>query len=291
MKATVIGPGALGCLFAARLTSAGITTTLVDHNRDRAARLGRLGLGIESDGVVRVVYPSVATEVPPRQDIVIILVKSYSTHMLKLPAGVPVLTLQSGLGNVETLCEMVGASNVLGGATNETSVLLGEGRVRHTSSGKTAIGAWTVCPVAPAAEALSAAGFAIEMTDAPGQAIWEQAAVDAGISPVSALLNVPNGKLLELREARELIRDLVVEAAKVAATEGYRFSRSLVERAEAACRASADHYSSMLQDVQAGKRTEIEMLSGEILRRGQAALLPTPRTRVIYQLIRGLEER
>ena len=81
------------------------------------------------------------------------------------------------------------------------------------------------------------------------------------------------------------------EAAKVAATEGYRFSGSMVERAEELCTATAENVSSMLQDIRAGRRTEIESISGEILRRATMASLPTPRTRVIYQLVRSLESR
>ena len=87
------------------------------------------------------------------------------------------------------------------------------------------------------------------------------------------------------------MRDLVVETAKVAATEGYKFGYSLVERAEEVCKETADNISSMLQDVRAGKRTEIDAISGEILRRAQLASLPTPRTRVVWQLVKGLEQR
>ena len=88
-----------------------------------------------------------------------------------------------------------------------------------------------------------------------------------------------------------LMRDLVVEAAKVALTEGYRFDQSLVELTEEICRSTASNISSMLQDIRAGRRTEIDMISGEIARRADLASLPTPRTRVITQLVRALETR
>lgn len=136
---------------------------------------------------------------------------------------------------------------------------------------------------------LQKAGFDAAVTEAPGSVIWEKAAINAGINPLTALLNVPNGVLLQRQETRQLMRDLVVEATKVAGAEGYRFGHSLVERAEQVCENTRDNISSMLQDVRKGKRTEIEAISGEILRRGQEALLPTPRTRVVYQLVRALE--
>jgi 2-dehydropantoate 2-reductase len=168
---------------------------------------------------------------------------------------------------------------------------LEEGRVRHAAPGRTVFGAWTSCPAELAYKVFRDAGFEVMLTDTPGQVIWEKAAINAGINPLTALLDVPNGRLLEMADVRQLLRDLVLEATKVAATEGYRFQQSLVEAAENLCRQTKDNISSMLQDVRSRKKTEIRAISGEILRRAQAASLPTPRTRVIYQLVRGLENR
>lgn len=291
MRVSIIGPGAMGCLFAARLAGGGIATTLVDYKTDRAGRLATSGVRVETSNGDLSSKPSVSTEVPTKQDLVIVLTKAYTTPMLKLPHGVPVLTLQNGLGNVEVLCQLVGSKNVLAGTTSEASTFLGEGHVRHTGSGVTKVGTWTSCPADVAVQALSRAGIKVERTDSPGQTLWEKVVVSAGINPLTALLNVPNGRLLELREARQLIRDLVVEAAKVAATEGYHFPYSLVERAEEVCRETGNNVSSMLQDVRAGRQTEIEAITGEILRRGELASLPAPRTRVVWQLLKGLERR
>lgn len=291
MRVSVIGPGALGCLFALRLANSGVNTTLIDHNAERAKRLSNLGIAIETERQTLTAKIPVVTEVPAKQDLIIVLVKAYATKDLILPSGVPVLTLQNGLGNVETLCEFVGSSLILAGTTSEAATLLEEGRVSHVAGGITRFGAWTSCPTEVAEEALSEAGFNCEVTDIPGQMIWEKVAISAGINPLTALLGVSNGQLLEMREARQLIRDLVVEAAKVASTEGYRFNYSLVELAEDVCKETSKNISSMLQDVRAGKQTEIEAISGEVLRRAEIASLPVPRTRVIWQLVRGLEQR
>lgn len=291
MKVAVIGPGAMGCLFAARMAEGNVNTTLVDHNAERALRLSKSGITVESAKGTQTTKLPVVTEVPAKQDLLLVLTKAYSTEDLSLPGGVPVLTLQNGLGNVEILCNGVGSSKLLAGTTSEASTLLDEGRVRHVAAGLTRVGAWTSCPTQAAEEALGKAGFTYEVTEIPGQMIWEKVAISAGINPLTALLGVPNGKLVEMREARQLIRDLVVEAAKVASTEGYRFNYSLVEVAEQVCKDTAENISSMLQDVRAGKKTEIEAISGEILRRAEIASLPVPRTRVIWQLVRGLEQR
>jgi 2-dehydropantoate 2-reductase len=291
MKIAVVGPGAMGILYAARLQDAGISTTLVDYRPDRVKRLSKTGLTVESDAGTLTAKPAFTSSTPTNQDLFIVLTKAYTTEHLKLPNNVPVLTLQNGLGNVEILCKSVGSSNVLAGTTSEGSTLLDEGRVRHAGSGTTVFGGWTSCPHEAAEEALTKAGFNVEVTTSPGQMIWEKAVINSGINSLTAILNVPNGKLVELRETRQLMRDLVVEAAKIASTEGYRFDYSLIEKAEQVCFDTATNISSMLQDVRAGRRTEVDAISGEILTRGEAASLPAPRTRVIYQILKGMEQR
>lgn len=289
MKVAVIGPGALGILFAARLSQAGVTTTLVDHRSDRVKRLAKSGVKVRSEGGEMNAKPSFTTSTPTGQDLFIVLTKARATSSLKIPNTVPVLTLQNGLGNVEALCKTVGSSKVIAGSTSEASTLLDEGVIQHAASGVTTFGAWTSCSTQLAEDALKAAGFKVELTSSPGQMIWEKTVINAGINPMTAILDVPNGKLVENRETRALMRDLVVEAAKVASTEGYRFEYSLVEKAEEICFNTATNISSMLQDIRAKRETEIEAISGEILRRGDVASLQLPRTRVVYQIIKGME--
>jgi len=289
MKIAIIGPGAMGILFATKCGLAGHHTTLVDHNIQRAKRLSKSGLKLTSGEETITVKPNISTSVPVKQDLIIVLTKSYSTHTLKLPNTIPVLTLQNGLGNIEALCKLVGSSSIIAGTTSEASTLLEEGCIRHAASGITTIGSWTSCSTAIAEEALQQAGFEVQTTASPGQMLWEKTVINAGINPLTALLNVPNGDLLKKREIRQLLRDLVVEAARVASTEGYRFEYSLVDKTEEVCTNTASNISSMLQDVRAKHKTEIDAISGEILRRCEAAALTAPRTRVIYQLIKGME--
>ncbi|MDZ4861753.1 MAG: 2-dehydropantoate 2-reductase [Candidatus Hydrogenedentes bacterium] len=291
MKIAVVGPGAMGCLFAARLAKAGNDITLVDYKQERTARLAASGISVETaDGMI-FAKPKLSMTVPHNVELVLVLVKAYATIHLTLNSRTPVLSLQNGLGNVETLCSLVGSANLMAGVTSEAATLLEDGRVRHAAPGITRFGAWTSCPTGPTAKVLANAGFTIELTESPGQVIWEKVAVNAGINPVTALVNAPNGIMLEVPELRQLMRDLVVEAVKVAATEGYRFETSVVEVAEQTCADTATNISSMLQDVRAGRTTEIDAISGEIVRRAQLSALPTPRTRVIWQLLKGMERR
>ncbi len=291
MKVAIVGSGALGSLFSARLARSGVQTTLVCRDAETASRLKQTGIIVDGPDGSFTATPQVASALPAGQDLVIVLVKSYHLKDVHIPAGTRTLTLQNGLGNVETLCSMAGSAHVLAGATHESAVLEDEGHVKHICSGRTVFGSWTTCSFEEAADVLTKAGFMVEITESPGQLIWEYAAIAGGVHPLTALLGVPNGRLLDIPEVRQLMRDLVVEAVKVASTEGYRFAYSLVERAEEFCTETREVLSPMLQDVKAGGLTEIEALSGEILRRAQLAALPCPRTRVIWQLMKGIERR
>lgn len=291
MDVSVVGPGALGCLFAARLSRAGIRTCLVDYKPERVKRLNSSGITIESSDGKFTEHVHCTVTFPKTTRLVIVLVKSYSTRALTKLPSCPILTLQNGLGNVETLCSLVGSHQVLAGATYEAAHCLSEGVVRHVASGLTRFGAWTSCETQIAEQVLRQADFSVEVTEAPGQTIWEKTIINAGINPLTAILNVCNGALLQIPEARQLMRDLVVEAVKVATSEGYRFPFSLIERTEEVCLATGKNISSMLQDMRAGKKTEIDAICGEILDRAQIAGLPAPRTRVVWQLIKALETK
>ncbi len=289
MKVAVIGPGAIGSLFAAKLHTVGVPVTLVDHKAERAKRRSKEGYALESNGATQTYTVPSEAKVPGDAEMQIVAVKSYSIESLNLLEGVPTLVLSNGLGNIESVCGKVGSANVLCGVTYEAVTRLDEHAFRHVASGLTHVGPWTSCDPMPILEALQRAGFEAELNEAPGQALWEKVIVNGAINPISALTGVPNGDLMKVPELRALVRDLVVESVKVAATEGYRFARSLVEHTEWVCENTASNLSSMLQDIRAGRQTEIEAISGEILRRAELATLACPRTRVVYQLVKGLE--
>lgn len=289
MNVVVIGPGATGCLFAARFMEAGHKVHLVDYREDRIQRLQNAGIELEGQEQTLHVYPKVTLHIPGGQDLILVTTKAHATPQLQFPPDTPILTLQNGLGNAEQISRMVGSGRVLAGTTLEAATLVDEGVAKHHAAGLTTFGSWTTCPDAQAQMLFQSAGFEVALTNTPGQVIWKKVVVSSGINPLTALLQVPNGRLLEIEGIRLLLRDLVLEAARVAATEGYSFDQSLVEHTETVCRNTASNYSSMLQDIQQGRKTEIDAISGEIIRRGKEAALPTPRTQVVYQLLRGLE--
>ncbi len=288
-RVVIFGPGALGCLFAGRFALAGIDAWLLDHDQYRAARLQSQGIIIEEGHKHKRAYPQVSVSPPTAPDLILVLTKSYSTAQLCIPLDAPVLTLQNGLGNAEILAARCGSHRVLAGATSEASTLLSPGHVRHAARGITTFGAWDGCTMQTAVTLFQQAGFKAVLTDNPRKTLWWKAVISAAVNPLSALLNVPNGDLLENAETRAMLRSLVNEAVQAASAEGIQFEENMVETVENICRTTRTNISSMLQDIRNEKPTEIEAISGEILRRAGTAGFCLPKTKVVYRLVSAME--
>ncbi|MBI1320130.1 MAG: 2-dehydropantoate 2-reductase [Candidatus Hydrogenedens sp.] len=291
MRISVFGPGALGCLFAARLHAAGHGVTLVDHRPERAARLAGAGIRVDSAGESSLYPIPIQVQAPPDTELSLVLVKSHATHGVAVPSAGLVLTLQNGLGNAEELAAAAGAHRLLAGTTAEAATLLGEGHVRHVAPGVLWLGAWTDASCEGAMEALASAGFDARYTANPREALWAKTILNAAVNPLTALLNVPNGRLREIPPARAMLHSLAREAVAVARAEGYCLEIDAAARAEQVCLDTAANISSMLQDIRAGRPTEIEAISGEVLRRAAHAGIAAPHTQVAYALVRALESR
>ena len=147
MNFLIVGPGAMGCLFAARLKKAGHDVTLFDHIEKRAALINKQGIKVEGIlGEYTVHVPTVTGELPGFPDAAAICVKANETRQASkdieslIGPKSCVLTLQNGLGNMEILQEIFGKERTLGGVTAEGATLLGDGHVRHAGHGDTKFG-------------------------------------------------------------------------------------------------------------------------------------------------------
>lgn len=287
----VIGPGALGCLFAARFAHAGFSVCLVDYDAERACLLDRQGIYVDQEGGAIAARPQVSVQPPDAPALTLMLTKAHATSLAAIPPEGPVLTLQNGLGNAEILARRCGKDRVYAGATSEAVTWLAPGRVRHAARGKTVFGTWGDGDSTPILKLLQQAGFDAALTTVPEQVVWEKAAVNAAINPLTALFNVRNGALLQNPQCREVMACLVAETRAVAQSQGMSLPKDMYDRVEHICAATRENCSSMLQDIHHGKQTEIEAISGEIMRRGEAGAVPVPCTRMIYRLIRALESR
>jgi len=301
VEALIVGPGAMGCLHAALLTEGGVRVGLLDHRPDRAARIAERGVIVERDGAqttVPVACSAEAAHFHPAA-LAIIVVKAYDTdaaarHALPaLDEASSVLTLQNGLGNHERIARVVPEARVLAGTTTTGATLLGEGHVREAGRGFAQIGSPSGAEhrARDAVALLTRGRIDCERSAAIEEALWAKAIVNAAINPLTALTGLRNGIVVETPELLELLRAVAGEAANVARHCGVFVRDDIAGPVEAICRQTAQNRSSMLQDVSAGRRTEIDFINGEIARRAEERGLPAPLCRALTALVHGLETR
>ena len=302
MNIAIIGPGAIGCLFGGMLSRAGHEVWLLARQPDRAKILARRGIwisGVTGEFNARVHATTSARDVPGAR-LVIIAVKSYDTAdaaqtaSLLLAPDTTILTLQNGLGNLETLQQALGENRVIAGVTSQAATLLAPGQVHHAGQGATIIGepgGQLTERLTQITEAFSASGIHAELTTNLHSVLWGKLVINAGINPIAALAQVRNGSILESKSLRQLLRAAVTEAVEVARAKRIPLPHpDLPAYAEEICQRTADNVNSMLQDIRRQRRTEIDAINGAVVQQGQAAGVPTPINEALWNLIRGLEE-
>src|SRR5690606_21381539 len=156
------------------------------YRPERAARLAESGLRVTEEGQEYTARPRVTTSLPSRPDLVLVLTKSNATPSIALTGRPATLTLQNGLGNAEIIASRVGSAKTLACSTSEACTLVAEGQWRQIARGESVFGAWTTCPTEPVRKLFDRVGFDVTVTESPGQAIWEKAAISAGINPLTA---------------------------------------------------------------------------------------------------------
>jgi len=292
----------LGTLLAVRLALGGSRVILVDADPAvvEAARRG-LELVLPRGGVerARVEAFQAGGEPAGAADAVIVAVKSYHTRAAapvaaRLSRGV-VLTVQNGLGNYEVLSEAA-PGRVVMGVTTWAATRIAPGRSLLGGVGDVALG--------PAPEGLEWSHEALVAALASGRLnprvardIWKEAwakvAVNAGINPVTALARRRNRAIVEDSMLWSVASAAAAEAALVAEAEGHGFGGPEAASAalERVALSTGDNKSSMLQDVEACRRTEVDAINGEVYRRAAAHGLDAPVNRLLHALVKGLEAR
>ncbi len=284
----ILGAGALGTLFAHALSS---------HTSAEVWLFAQRPFGdvLEVEGTEGA--PVRVTTAPSQPvDLLLVLVKAYATaDALRWAAGAigpstVGLTLQNGLGNAEALAEVLGPGRVLAGTTAQGATLLAPGRVRHAGRGPTYLAPWAPggADPAPVAELLCQARIPTEAVADPQPLLWGKLAVNCGINALTALLRVPNGELLRRPGARRLMEAAAREAGEVARASGVTLADEPVARTLAVAEATAANRSSMLQDVEAARRTEIDAINGAVAERARRLGIAAPTNETLADLVRSI---
>ena len=195
---------------------------------------------------------------------------------------------------MEALSEAVGSNRVWGGTTAQGATELGLGQIRHGGRGDTAI-----APVKPGADAdrlqetasiLNAANVSTKVEADVNSLIWSKLIVNVGINPLTALTRLRNGQLLEHLGTQSIMEDAVAEAAAVAeALKVKLLYPEPLERVREVARVTAPNVASMLQDILAMRRTEIDHINGAVADHGAKLGIPTPVNQTLTDLIKTIQ--
>lgn len=299
MKILTVGPGAMGCLFSARLFNSGHDVTLLDHNNKRADIISRQGIvveGISGNYTAGVPVISRAADIEP--DLIFICVKSGKTREAAesvknvFTENTLVATLQNGLGNVDILKEIFHDKRVIGGITSEGATSLGDGKIRHAGKGHTTLGPEKDFgeSLRNIVEVLNDAGFSTSSADNVEDLIWGKLIINAGINALAAITGLKNGKLAEYDYSLNIMEKAVYEAVSVSKAKNINLPYDgPFEKVLEVCRNTSNNIASMLQDVINRKVTEIDFINGAICREGINLGIPTPVNQVLTSIIKTIE--
>ena len=265
MKIFVLGAGAMGGLFGAKLHQAGHDAWLYDIWSEHVDQMNRHGLIVEEVDGERATIDVQASDSDPSAlrdaDLLLVEVKAYDTYEALtavrewLPPGAFVLSLQNGIGNLEEMRRALpDHERIIVGTTAQGSNVVRAGHVLRTGAGPTEIGDPRSSPepefLAEIAETFK--GADIPMTVAPDvmPAIWLKLAANAAINPLTALTGLRNGDLPDAEGMPAIYTAIVKELVELMTALGIeRLKDDYVSYAEYVMKVTATSYSSMLQDV------------------------------------------
>lgn len=308
MKIVIVGPGAMGCLFAAFLSKVIPISKntenelwLLDKNKERAAIINQRGIsveGISGSWQARVKATAEVKDID-LADLIIICVKSYNTKeaVLQLKSllneNTKIMTLQNGIGNVEIIGEVAGPDRVIGGVTSQGATLIDTGHIRHAGKGETVIGRIDgKIPVEMRSirEIFNKAGFEIRISRDIKGLLWSKLIINVGINALTAITLLRNGKLIEYEGTRRILQESVSEANRVAKRKRIKLIYDdPLAKVETVCEATATNISSMLQDVLRKKRTEIDFINGVVVRQAQGLGIAVPVNAMLVDLVKTIE--
>ncbi len=296
MKVAVMGAGAVGCYYGAMLARAGHEVVLIGRPAHVEAVRAR-GLRLEAQTFDEHVPLAASTEPDAVQgaDLVLFCVKSTDTEAAAaqiaphLAPGALVLTLQNGVDNDERARSVLRSHEVAAAVVYVATGMAGPGHVKHNGRGELVI-----APSArgeEVAQALRAAGVPTEISDNVRGALWAKLVLNCAYNALSAITQLPYGVLVRNEGVPGVLRDVVAECLAVARAEGVTIPGDIDAAVAGIARTMPAQFSSTAQDLARGKRSEIDHLNGFVLRRGEVLGVPVPANRLLWALVRLLEDK
>lgn len=301
MRVVIVGAGAMGSLFGVML-SAEADVCLLDFYQAHIEAINQKGLMVDEMNGTQRVYHLFATTVPEKietqVDLAIIFTKSNQTKQAAQIAkpllgskGVA-LTLQNGLGNLETIAGIIGRDRAIAGVVSHGANMIAPGHIRHAGKGPVYIEKSDrhIGLLTELTEIFTKAGIETHLSENLDSLIWGKLVVNIGINALTAILRVPNGVLADTIECEKIMTEAVTEAVLVAKAHHIELPYdNPLERVKEACRKTGKNRSSMLQDIFNGRPTEIGAINRAVANKGMEVNIDTPYNIFLSEIIEAME--
>ncbi|MGQ4833589.1 MAG: ketopantoate reductase family protein [Candidatus Asgardarchaeia archaeon] len=300
-KILIFGAGAIGSLIGGFLSKAGLDVTLIGRE-NHIKKIRENGLKVISPIDEFVVHPKAFTRLDDLRehkfDAIFVTVKAYDTkvaaqELSKVVSGNEyIISLQNGLGTEDIIRAVLQESMILRGITSHGAMISDYGVVRHTGLGEIILG-----PVrAPSIEILkeivkrlTETGLEAKIVSDIKSYVWLKVLVNAAINPIATLLHVKNGELIKDENIKTLMRNVIFEGIQVVNRIGVTLPEEPITKTFNVVKSTSENKCSMLQDIERGKRTEIDYLNGAIVYQALIHNLEAPVNDTLTKLIKGLE--
>ncbi|MCL2792529.1 MAG: 2-dehydropantoate 2-reductase [Spirochaetaceae bacterium] len=318
MNIAIIGAGATGSLFGSYLSHAGYNVIITNSSETKTNVIADKGIKVLSPSGEEILHTFLYEALPVSKlgssekfkncQYYIFCVKSFSTasaaesiYKFVKPDSI-VVTLQNGAGNIENLSAFFKLDNIAAGTTTEGATLLEPGIVIHGGKGKTTIGMVgnnkEKSQLEPLITAFEKAGFNTSYTDDPKKIIWEKLAINAAINPITAILKASNGIIVENEYLKNLVKIITEEVCLTASASAPAGSDNIkldpdetYNKVLEVAKNTKANKSSMLQDILAGKKTEIENISGFISKTAEDNGISAKGNHALFLLVKALENK
>ncbi|RLF27981.1 MAG: 2-dehydropantoate 2-reductase [Thermoplasmata archaeon] len=301
MNIVVLGAGAIGSFFGALLSIDNNVVLVgrplhVDAIKKHGLRIvGRTNVNVRPHAVCSV------SEIPFMPDMLMVTVKSYDTESAVRSAksvigeDTLVLSLQNGLDNVDKIVRIVGCDKVIAGVTTYGAIFSRPGVIRHTGVGLTVLGELSRREsgrIKHVVYVFNRAGIRTRISMDIWREIWSKVIINSSINPVTAFFQCKNGYLLKNPVLRNIVGRICRESTLVAQAEGMDLSyNGMLHRTIRVIRDTAENYSSMLQSLRRGGRTEIDSINGRIVEIGKKHGVDTSVNEILVFLIKEMESK
>lgn len=302
MKIAVVGAGAMGGALAAEASLAGHDVYIVDVSRELVDRVTGHGLEIHSGDTVVTATPNATLDASTvgHVDVIVLFVKAQHTRSAALSlapmlgGSTTVLSLQNGWGNADILAEILGTDQLVFGVTYHSCSLLDLGVVNHSGRGETYIGKYdgdNDASTDAIAEFLDSSGWSTTVTPTVRTEIWKKLILNSATLPTAALTGLTAGALGASVEMTTVVDAIARETTTVARSLGLDIdAEERLDNIHATLAGAGDGKASMLQDAEARRKMEIEVINAAVVRAGESTGTATPLNTLMTAMIAGLEK-